>query len=121
MCIARIASALAAKNFLGILWVIVSPCLFSQTGESSLYGNITLLNGTQYEGQIRWDDEESIWEDVFIASKFEHPMGHLLTVAEENKNARNEGDFQFDFMQLWADKSPDQSFTFRCPNTFLSS
>jgi len=96
-----------------LLFCLIPRDLWSQMGYTMIYGRITLKNGATYQGHIRFDGEQALWEDIFDAPKYQHPSQHLLTKAEA-KRVDAEEDFSFGFMKLWEDKSPDQYFSFRC-------
>lgn len=79
-----------------------------------IYGKITLKDGTVYEGQIRWKNEEALWNDIFDSPKHERPVQNLLTKAEAIRTEKRSEEFKFGFMALWEDKSPNYNFPFRC-------
>jgi len=97
-----------------MLLFLSAMLLQAQSSQGLLYGTITLNNGEEYRGQIRWEDEEATWDDIFNASKYERPMQNLLSQAEARRVERRTDDFQYGFMALWEDKSPNQNFAFRC-------
>ena len=68
--------------------------LQAQISQSLIYGEITLKDGTQYRGQIRWDNEEALWDDVFDAYKSERPTENLLTRAEARQDV-------FDYIEMF--------------------
>ncbi len=88
--------------------------LMAQYDPGLIYGELKLKNGRKFKGQIRWGAHEAMWEDVFQAVKKAHPTQNLLTEAEVRFVSKRQGDFKFDFMQLWEDKGQDLSFAFRC-------
>jgi len=104
-----------------VLLVIFCTSTHAQIAQSYIYGTITLKNGAQYQGQIRWENEEALWDDTFNASKYERPMQNLLTEAEARQVERRTDDFKFGFMELWEDKSPNQNFAFRCDFGYIYS
>ena len=79
-----------------------------------LYGTVTLKNGETFKGQLRWDNQEAMWDDIFDAYKADRPYHNLLSSAESRKLQTEGGDFKFGFMELWEDRNPDMSFMFRC-------
>lgn len=93
---------------------IASSLAHAQPFQRLIYGEITLKNGSSYQGQIRWDNEEAMWENIFDAVKYEHPMQNLLPKDKPREGRSQPTDFRFDFMELWADKSPVNDFPFRC-------
>ncbi len=49
---------------------LASPVFASDVGY--IYGRVETVGGEAYEGQLRWGDEESFWDDIFNATKFEN-------------------------------------------------
>ncbi len=47
---------------------------FASPQAGFLYGRIELESGKQYEGLLRWGDEESFWDDLFHSRKAELPF-----------------------------------------------
>ncbi|GJM28584.1 MAG: hypothetical protein DHS20C17_12190 [Cyclobacteriaceae bacterium] len=97
--------------------VLLGTCctnlLFAQA-DGLLYGIVTLKSGQSYQGQIRWNNREAMWNDIFEGYKSERPYQNLLSAEESKKLQAEEGDFKFGFMELWEDRNPNQSFMFRC-------
>lgn len=88
--------------------------LKAQVSQGVIYGKVSVKNGDEYCGQLRWDNDEALWDDVFDAYKYERPAENLLTASETQRTASNSSDFSFGFMELWKDESKDVSFVFRC-------
>lgn len=95
------------------LFLLVPYALPAQMAQGYIYGKVVLKNGETYRGQLRWDDEEALWDDIFDAHKYERPMQNLLSPSEARQVASERSDFKFGFMELWADKSPEMNFSFR--------
>ena len=85
-----------------------------QLCQGVIYGKVILKNGESYQGQLRWSNEEALWDDIFNASKNERPMGHLLSKEEARRIKRRTEEFKYGFMALWEDKNPNPNFAFRC-------
>ena len=51
----------------------------AETHQGFLYGRITTVDGTTYEGRLRWGvDQEAFWGDYFNGSKHENPwLAHV--------------------------------------------
>jgi hypothetical protein len=49
---------------------LAAPVLASDVGY--IYGRIETVDGEKYQGQLRWGDEESFWDDLFNADKAEN-------------------------------------------------
>lgn len=62
------------------------------TGNHSMfiYGTVTTEDGTEYTGQIRWDDEEAYWFDMFNGDKPENPNIDYLSKEEKANLNKNE-------------------------------
>lgn len=100
-----------------VLIILVLALYFRAPAQSSqgvIYGAIALKNGQQYEGQIRWENRQALWDDVFEAPKIERATQNLANVPEARKKEEQQDDFKLGFMELWADKDPYITFPFRC-------
>lgn len=53
-----------------------------------LYGRVIAESGTEYEGRLRWGDEEAFWDDLFNSSKSELPWQEM---AEDEREDRDRG------------------------------
>jgi len=49
---------------------LANPGFASDVGY--IYGRVETVDGGAYEGQLRWGTEESFWDDIFNATKFEN-------------------------------------------------
>ena len=103
----------------GYIFGLLTLLLFNVQGlvsqsQGYLYGKVTLKSGQVYQGQLRWEDREAMWNDIFDAYKADPPYRNLLS-REESEQLRSAGeDFKFGFMELWEDRNPGQGFIFRC-------
>jgi len=50
--------------------VLAVPALASDSGY--IYGRVTTVDRDVYEGELRWGNEESFWDDTFNATKYEN-------------------------------------------------
>jgi len=60
------------NNLLTIIFCMTLLCGYSTTGKPKdgfIYGKITTIEGSIYEGYIRWGGEEVFWTDFFNAHK----------------------------------------------------
>ena len=64
-------SARASIPVLVLGLALASPAHASDVGY--LYGRVETVDGDVYQGQLRWGDEESFWDDIFNATKVENP------------------------------------------------
>ena len=46
--------------------------------EGFIYGKITMDNGNEYQGVIRWGDEEAFWDDMFNSTKVDDMFEQYL-------------------------------------------
>ncbi len=99
---------------LAIVLLSAPNFLLAQYAEALIYGEITLNNGELYTGQIRWEDDQSLWGDIFRADKNERPAHNLLSEKELREIDNRSDNFQFGFMALWEDKRPETNFLFQC-------
>jgi len=99
-----------------MLWgIFLIPTMAQgQLCQGVIYGKVILKNGESYQGQLRWSNEEALWDDIFNASKNERPMRHLLSKEEAQRIKRRTEEFKYGFMALWEDKNPNPNFAFRC-------
>lgn len=98
-----------------ILCCTALPALIlSQTSQGLIYGQITLKNGTKYQGQIRLGNQEALWDDVFNVPKHDRHPQKVLVSAKSRQSEDGADDFKLGFMELWEDKIPNSSFPFRC-------
>ncbi len=68
-----------------------------------IYGRITTTSGKEYEGFLRWDDEEAFWDDLFHSTKTELPYYEDFEdiIEEQDRDSRKR------------DKSTIQIFSWR--------
>ena len=66
----------------GLLATVCSlPNISLAQSQGYIYGKILLKNGQTFIGQIRWDDQEATWNDVFDAYKADRPYQNLLSTS----------------------------------------
>lgn len=96
-------------------------CLFAQMTQGFIYGEIVLKNDERYQGQLRWEDEEALWNDIFNAYRFDLPIRDMLSEDQAKQIENRSESFRFGFMELWKDRSPDMKYAFHCNFGDLSS
>ncbi len=102
-------------RFVFYLLLIGSNFGFSQSmSQGLIFGKIELKNGDTLKGQIRWDNEQGVWEDEFTAIRYNNPVYDALGKEKAKKIKTKTRDFDFGFMQLWEDKVSDSEPTFSC-------
>ncbi|MEM1134865.1 MAG: hypothetical protein AAGI07_03425 [Bacteroidota bacterium] len=102
------------------LFVTVLLCkvgvLYSQSSECFLYGEVWLKNGEKVKGQIRWGNEELMWDDMFFGTKEGAPFGINEQVKKQIDKSKNSvfDHFNLGFMQLWENRGQNTRYTFKC-------
>ncbi len=86
----------------------------SQSLQGLIFADITLKNGNTLKGQMRWDNEQGIWDDAFNAIRSDNPIYEFLDKERAKQIKPKNKNFDFGFMQLWEDKIPDSEPTFGC-------
>jgi hypothetical protein len=107
-----------------ILWIVIGHlvALFilineakSQSPENKglIYGKVKTFD-SQYEGLIRWEDEETFWFDHFNAAKVKND--YYEKIRSENKTTKTTdwSDFNWDFSSIWEDKYSSATHQFTC-------
>ncbi|MFH1145310.1 MAG: hypothetical protein V1774_12310 [Candidatus Eisenbacteria bacterium] len=56
-----------------------------------LYGRILTTSDSEYEGFLRWGDEESCWDDLFHSTKDDLPYQEMVDPDERGKGGRRRG------------------------------
>ena len=88
---------------------------FAQSNEAFLYGEILLKSGESIKGQIRWGNEELMWDDMFMGFKDGAPFNSERRLAvKENQQNSVFSHFNFDFMQLWENRGQFTRYNFKC-------
>ena len=64
------------------------PALAGTDNTGFIHGRVTLWSGEQYEGFIRWDDEEAFWDDLFHSRQNELPWLEHVDMAELQKERK---------------------------------
>lgn len=104
------------RTLFQLLLLLFLPASFltGQHSQSLVYGTVLLQNGERYQGQIRWENEEALWDDIFNAPKTERARQELLPAEQRRQIAQRKEGFSLDFMALWEDRGQDQDPTLRC-------
>ncbi len=103
------------KAYFLIVLAFFSSSLFAQSAEECIYGRITLTNGKQYDGQLRWGNEEATWSDLLEAYKDKPQIQEKIDVrGYEESRGNDNGLFDMGFMQLWENRDPKSKFYFKC-------
>jgi len=84
-----------------------------QTAESFIYGTVKFKIGESRTGQLRWQKEEALWEDIFNAYKADLPILDNIESEQAQFINRNPESFDLGFMNLWEDRSPDLKYEFK--------
>jgi len=87
-----------------LIGLAVLPVLGNQdtvaAGEEDgfIYGKITTTSGKEYEGFLRWDDEEAFWDDLFHSTKVDLPyyddFEDLIEEREKDSRGRDKSTIQ---------------------------
>jgi len=65
-----VVSARVSIAVLAFGLTLATPVFASDVGY--IYGRVEMVEGRVYEGQLRWGTEESFWDDIFNATKYEN-------------------------------------------------
>ncbi len=71
-----------------------------------IYGEIEMVNGDKFFGQIRWGDEEAFWTDIFNSQKVDNPFlknldrQKMRSYKDSEKSKRD-----YTFMSIWTDNT----------------
>jgi len=71
----------------------------SPSSKQFIYGEVTTIDGTTYEGQIRWGKEEAFWFDFFNSTKEENE--NLKWLSRDEEKALNEKDSNSSWIGNW--------------------
>jgi len=104
------------RIFFYLLFLLFLPASFltGQHDQSLVYGTVLLQNNERYRGQIRWEDEEALWDDIFNAPKTERARQELFSAEHRRLIEQKKQGFSLDFMELWEDRGREQASTLRC-------
>ncbi|MEH0156899.1 hypothetical protein V6R21_22410 [Limibacter armeniacum] len=72
------------KGVLLILAVLLSLTTTAQD-KALIYGKVTMIDGSVFEGQLRWGKEEGTWEDLFNSNKTSNPFARKLDMFDKGK------------------------------------
>lgn len=110
----RSITAILAFTFLAI----TGSSLFAGEDDGYIYGKVIMKNDTEYQGVIRWGDEESFWDDMFNATKLENEYADyfydddLEVIGDDNRDRRNRKRGRW-FVR-WSDNSGVSTHQFKC-------
>jgi hypothetical protein len=79
------------KTVLGFI-LIISFSIAQKSDQGLIYGTVTLTNGNEYTGTMRWGKaygKEHFWMDMFNSSKMENDYEDLVDYREYRRNRRN--------------------------------
>lgn len=71
--------------------LVTSPSIVSSepataSDQGFLYGRITAVDGTMYEGRLRWGrDQEAFWGDYFNGVKAENPWAVYASITQQSR------------------------------------
>ncbi|MEQ8519580.1 MAG: hypothetical protein RLN79_00850 [Cytophagales bacterium] len=87
------------------LVLVVTAGAFAQSDKAFIYGTVSTIDGDKYKGQIRWGDEEAMWEDEFNSTKRENPYNRWANKDMVKTMNFNKSNDEWEFMGLWKDKN----------------
>lgn len=98
-----------------LILLFASSTTLAQNDEGFIYGKITTVDDNEYQGEIRWDDEETFWFDMFNSTKPENEYLIYLSDRElDDLQDRNSSWFEnWDFLEINISKE-DFSHVFAC-------
>ncbi|PCJ96500.1 MAG: hypothetical protein COA50_06885 [Flavobacteriaceae bacterium] len=100
-------------NLLLFLLLLLVPFFgYCQTPQGAIFASIQLKDGKTLKGQIIWDNEQGLWEDIFYAVRAKSPVYYFLGKKKPKDLKKKSKDLDLGFMQLWEDKIPDSSPSF---------
>ncbi len=102
--------------FLVCLYLFFLPWYsFGLNDEGLMYGKVITKSGNHYVGQIRWEDEEVLWHDIFNSIKTHgKPTKIDITIQEEDPSQESKNTYKWDFLEIWEDKYSGSTHQFTC-------
>ncbi len=91
-------------SFLALVTFVFTGA-FSQSDKAFIYGTVSTIDGEKFKGQIRWGNEEAMWEDEFNSTKRENPYNRWAKKDQIQTMKIDEGNGQWEFIGLWKDKN----------------
>jgi hypothetical protein len=85
----------------------------SPENKGLIYGKVITFDN-QYEGLIRWEDEETFWFDHFNAAKLKNEAYEKLREEHRPVKSNDWSDFDWDFSSLWEDQYSHTVHQFAC-------
>lgn len=102
------SKAFALLTGIAVAIFIAAQAASAQSNEGFMYGKVK-TRSSNYEGQIRWGNEEAFWTDYFNAAKRASNHYHGIVEQEKKKHQQDE-DFDWDILSIWADKTTTHQF-----------
>ncbi|MBV6647507.1 MAG: hypothetical protein KI790_18760, partial [Cyclobacteriaceae bacterium] len=99
--------------------LLLMPNLVAAQEEAFIYGRVTTVEGTTYEGPLRWGKEEVFWSDMFNAAKRENKNLKYLSSDEMDylDEHYEHRDYEWNFRWVsrgWDDREKDYTHQFNC-------
>ena len=79
----------------------------AQSTNIFIYGTVTTINGDQYEGPIRWGNDEVYWVEMFNAGKTSNDFLKFLSKSDIENLPKSDDSWlglDLDILSLWEDK-----------------
>jgi hypothetical protein len=105
------------KIYLLLLLLFISALpapILAQEDVGFIYGKVTSLSGTTYQGQIRWGKEEAFWYDIFNATKTSENENTYERIAPDKKNTNWWENLDGSILRIWDDEYSSQTHQFTC-------
>ncbi|MCB2200062.1 hypothetical protein KQI63_11695 [bacterium] len=74
----RLVTTLAAFSAFVLTLALAIPAEAKHAKQGYIYGKVTTRSGNSYTGLMRWDDEETFWDDLFHSYKENLPYSDYL-------------------------------------------
>jgi len=76
--------------FVLLLAVTLAGLAHAADNQGFIYGTVTLREGTQHTGFLRWDGEEAFWDDLFHSRQQDIPWVDHVDMNELNKEKKRQ-------------------------------
>ena len=87
----KLLTLIGCMVFMAILTIPTPAAAEDQIDQGSIYGQITLKDGSKLQGPIRWGKEEALWHDFFNSTKEENDFSVYLSGRELRELRRKNG------------------------------
>ena len=74
----RHVTTMAALSAFVLTLALAAPAQAKHAKQGYIYGKVTTRSGNSYTGLMRWDDEETFWDDLFHSYKENLPYSDYL-------------------------------------------